>query len=142
MAPKKAKARSAVSIPKSTSPASDSAKPEFAGFFPFARYVSVVGVHTSLLAFVALFLPRTSLSLHQNASLPFLEALTRSPVLTLAWLCAGVVPLQGWWAGWLRKWWIEYSIEGTDVEKKLERKQRDKGKFVVSAACGFGVQRN
>lgn len=33
-----------------------------APFFPLARYTSLVGVHTSLLLFTGLFLPRTSLS--------------------------------------------------------------------------------
>ncbi|KAG2355979.1 hypothetical protein BDR07DRAFT_1424503 [Suillus spraguei] len=32
-------------------------------FFPYARYTSVVGMHTSLIAFIALFLPQTSLLL-------------------------------------------------------------------------------
>src|ERR1700690_322162 len=77
------------------------------GFFPFASYVSVVGVHTTLLAFVALFLVCAPQALPRSSPpSPFLEALTRDPVSTVAWKCAGAIPLQGWWAGWVRKWWI------------------------------------
>jgi phosphatidylinositol glycan class F len=100
-----------------------------APFFPFARYTSLVGVHTSLLLFVALFLPRTSLSdvlpaslLHffPDAAQPaftrggdhpqsrFIETLTASPTSTVAWMCAGVGILQVWWAGWVRGWLVEY----------------------------------
>src|ERR1700733_1917618 len=95
------------------------------GIFPFARYVSVVGVHITLLAFVALFLPRVPRDpLHSSSpSTPFLEGLTRDPVLTVMWICAGAIPLQGWWAGWVRKWWIQFSIKGTDAEKRLEENE-------------------
>jgi len=99
------------------------------GFFPFARYISIVGVHTSLLTFTALFLPHASQHLPTSSSSPFLQGLTSNPTLTLAWICAGAIPLQGWWAGWVRKWSIEFSIEGTEMEKKMERKERDKDKF-------------
>jgi GPI ethanolamine phosphate transferase 2/3 subunit F len=107
-------------------------------FFPFASYVSVVGVHTTLLAFVSLFLVRTPQALPRSPTpLPFLEALTRDPVSTVAWICAGVIPLQGWWAGWVRKWWIEFYMKGTDTEKKLEWNVRDKGKFSVNFSFHF-----
>ncbi|KAF7366784.1 p-loop containing nucleoside triphosphate hydrolase protein [Mycena sanguinolenta] len=43
---------------------------------------------------------------------PFLEALTRSPAGTLAWVCAGAVVLQGWWGGWVREWGIEWVLRG------------------------------
>jgi len=100
------------------------------GFFPFARYISVVGVHTTLLAFVALFLPRIPRDpLRSLSPSPFLEGLTRDPVLTVMWICAGAIPLQGWWAGWVRKWWIQFSIKGTDAEKRLEENERDRNKF-------------
>ena len=104
------------------------------GIFPFARYVSVVGVHITLLAFVALFLPRVPRDpLHSSSpSTPFLEGLTRDPVLTVMWICAGAIPLQGWWAGWVRKWWIQFSIKGTDAEKRLEENERDKNKLSAS----------
>lgn len=103
-----------------------------AGFFPFARYTSVVGVHTTLLAFTALFLPRTTL-LFQLATYgtdpsqmtsrdrpqhPFMEALTLNPVSTLTCICAGSVVLQAWWGGWLRDWSIEYVLEGSIDEKR------------------------
>ena len=109
-----------------------------AGFFPFAGYVSVVGVHTTLLAFVVLFLGRVPKALPgSSSSSPFLDGLTRDPVLTVAWICAGAIPLQGWWAGWMRKWWIQFSIKGTDAEKRLEQNERDKNKFSVSHNSHF-----
>ncbi|KAF7986121.1 hypothetical protein HWV62_41565 [Athelia sp. TMB] len=101
-------------------------------FFPFARYVSIVGVHTSLLAFVALFMPRVPTSVINSASMSprrFMDPLTDDTKLTLAWILVGLLALQGWWAGWVRQWSNEYSINGTDTEKMLERNEQDKGKF-------------
>ncbi|KAG6865095.1 hypothetical protein C0991_005150 [Blastosporella zonata] len=111
-----------------------------AGFFPFARYTSVVGVHTTLLTFTALFLPRTTFLLELTTPVmdqelrssrdrpqhPFLEDLTISPVSTLFCLCAGVCVLQGWWGGWMRNWWIEYALKGSDEQKKSDKKAADK----------------
>ncbi|GLB39617.1 putative GPI biosynthesis protein family Pig-F [Lyophyllum shimeji] len=113
------------------------------GFFPFARYTSVVGVHMTLLTFTALFLPRTTFffeltrpsvdpelqTSRDRPQHPFLEELTLSPVSTLFCLCAGVFILQGWWGGWMRTWWTEYALEGTDVEKKLEKVAADRHKM-------------
>ncbi|KAG6830836.1 hypothetical protein H0H92_014488 [Tricholoma furcatifolium] len=67
--------------------------------FPLAQYSSIVGVHTTLLTFTALFLPRTTnlfpvttpLTSQDRPQHPFLEALT------------------AWWGGWLRGWWTEES---------------------------------
>jgi GPI ethanolamine phosphate transferase 2/3 subunit F len=98
--------------------------------FPFASYVSVVGVHMTLLVFVAFFLARVPHALLRSS--PPSGGLTRNPALTLAWICAGSVPLQGWWAGWVRKWWIQIYTKGTDGEKRLGRNERDKGKISVS----------
>lgn len=108
---------------------------EITDFFPFARYTSVVGVHTTLLAFTALFLPRTTflfeltkpspdsafITSRDKPQHPFLEALTLSPASTLASICLGVVMLQGWWGGWVRNWWVDYALRGTHDEKKLDR---------------------
>lgn len=89
-------------------------------FFPFAPYVSATGVHASLLAFVALYLPRatpsflTSLNPFQNSnaaatgsrvvSASALYWLTSNPLRTVLWMCSGTLVLQAWWAGWLRTW--------------------------------------
>ncbi|RDB17375.1 Phosphatidylinositol-glycan biosynthesis class F protein [Hypsizygus marmoreus] len=110
------------------------------GFFPFARYTSVVGVHTTLLTFTALFLPRTtflfefakplldpeSLTSRDRPQHPFLEALTISPVSTLACLCGGAILLQGWWGGWMRDWSVDYSLEGSAEEKMVAKKNIEK----------------
>lgn len=102
------------------------------GFFPFARYVSVLGVHTCLLIFVALILPtglpRILDSPHHTS---IQDALVVNPTLTIAWICAGLIPLQAWWAGLVRKWWIEFPIEGTTSEKRMQSVEQDKGKLVV-----------
>lgn len=95
--------------------------------FPFTSYASLVGVHTTLLVFVALFLARVPQALRRSPSFP--EGLTRDPMWTVAWICAGAVPLQGWWAGWVRKWVIDSSLKGTDTDRRLDR---DKGKFSAS----------
>lgn len=138
MPPRKAGARKATAAPHNLgSQPRKHLKPNPTGFFPFARYISVVGVHTSLLIFTALFLPRASQLPQPSPPAPFLQGLSSDPVLTLAWICAGAIPLQGWWGGWIRKWLVEFFIEGTDVEKKLERKERDKDKFVVSERCAL-----
>lgn len=105
-------------------------------FFPYARYTSVVGVHTSLVAFTALFLPQTSLLLWPTLADPdrpqsqFQDALTDSPVITLAWIVAGLVVLQVWWAGWIRQWCFEYTSRGgTSDQIKVDRYQYDRGRF-------------
>ncbi|KAF8064923.1 GPI biosynthesis protein family Pig-F-domain-containing protein [Lyophyllum atratum] len=128
----KAKGKKAASTPDIPS---DIDYPKSTGFFPFARYTSVVGVHTTLLTFTALFLPRTTFlfeftkpsidpelqTSRDRPQHPFLEDLTVSPVSTLLCICAGVFLLQGWWGGWMRDWWIEYALEGSDDEKKLDK---------------------
>ncbi|OJA18544.1 hypothetical protein AZE42_04006 [Rhizopogon vesiculosus] len=105
-------------------------------FFPYARYTSVVGVHTSLVAFTALFLPQTSRLLWQpetsSAEHPqseFLNTLTDSPVATLAWIVAGLLVLQPWWAGWMRQWCFEYTSRGTADQIKLDKQRFQQGRF-------------
>jgi phosphatidylinositol glycan class F len=106
-------------------------------FFPYARYTSVVGVHTSLIAFTTLFLPQTSLLLWPSLAhfdrpqSQFQDALTENPVITLAWIVAGLVILQVWWAGWIRQWCFEYTSRGgTSDEIKMDRYQFDRGRFL------------
>ena len=102
----------------SSAPRLDASTP----FFPYARYISLVGVHNSLLAFVALFLPRTAFADFSSPS----EArdrpkrdgvlmLTENPLRTLGWMCAGALVLQIWWGSWMRQWALD-AIES--VEKK------------------------
>ncbi|KAF7366785.1 Phosphatidylinositol-glycan biosynthesis class F protein [Mycena sanguinolenta] len=114
-------------------------------YFPFASYTAVVGVHTTLLIFAALFLPRTpdaygldflkphvdptQLTSQDRPQHPFLEALTRSPVATLAWVCAGAVVLQGWWGGWVREWGIEWALRGVGLERRVEKTRVDERKY-------------
>ncbi|KAL0575797.1 Glycosylphosphatidylinositol (GPI) anchor assembly protein [Marasmius crinis-equi] len=118
-----------------------------ANFFPFGRYTGVVGVHTSLLAFTALFLPRstflleltrperdeTKLTSRDRPQHPFLEALTLNPALTSATICAGVILLQIWWSGFVRGWWFEYSLKGTEDDMRLERRKLEKDKLMQLA---------
>lgn len=119
-------------------------------YFPFARYTSVVGVHTSLLAFTALLLPGTTLSVNGIlAQWDFAEGtegrdimrnLTENPLRTLAWICTGALILQCWWASWVKRWSSAtrtYKPDSVDATKqRLERDwwktQRDR---VVVRSC-------
>ncbi|KAJ7151357.1 GPI biosynthesis protein family Pig-F-domain-containing protein [Mycena crocata] len=112
-------------------------------FFPFATYTSIVGVHTTLLAFSTLFLPRTTdvfeflrpevdpsqLTSKDRPQHPFLDALTLSPASTLACICAGAAVLQAWWGGWVREWWIESLLHGAGIERRIDKQRVDEHKF-------------
>ncbi|KAJ7829401.1 GPI biosynthesis protein family Pig-F-domain-containing protein [Mycena olivaceomarginata] len=114
-----------------------------AGYFPFAGYTSVVGVHTTLLAFSTLFLPRTAdvfeflkpqvdptqITSKDRPQHPFLDALTLSPLSTLAWFCAGAVVLQSWWGGWVRGWWIEFALQSVGLERRIDKARVDERKY-------------
>ncbi|KAJ6565463.1 GPI biosynthesis protein family Pig-F-domain-containing protein [Mycena vulgaris] len=140
---KKSKARKLAAQEKELDSQPIPSIPFTAGYFPFAGYTSVVGVHTTLLAFSALFLPRTAevfdflkpevdpsrLTSKDRPQHPFLDALTTSPVVTLACICAGAVVLQGWWGGWVRAWWIDFALEGSGLERRVDRARVDERKF-------------
>jgi phosphatidylinositol glycan class F len=117
---------------------------------PFFQYASTVGIHSSLLIFAVLFLPRTSLlyfpstndflfaqpasSLDRPQS-QFIEPLTASPVLTLSWICVGVATLAVWWAKWMRKWAYEenrYGSTKNEFELKTEKMEWQKRGSSVS----------
>lgn len=101
---------------------------------PMTSYISVVGVHTTLWSFVALYLPRnqllgdlknstwddTPVSSRDRPQHPFLDALTVNPTATLLYICLGAVVLQSWWAGYLRDWWLRLGVRGTEEERKTE----------------------
>ncbi|KAF9458269.1 GPI biosynthesis protein family Pig-F-domain-containing protein, partial [Collybia nuda] len=122
-------------LPRKEGPTKTLDGSEITEFFPFARYTSVVGVQTTLLAFAALFLPRTTflfeltkpsrdpafISSRDKPQHPFLEPITLSPTATLASICLGVFMIQGWWGGWVRNWWVDYALRGSHDEKKLDR---------------------
>lgn len=112
-------------------------------FFPYARYTSLVGVHTSLLAFTALILPRSAFADLTSPSAARLRErkdamtmLTENPARTLAWMCFGCLVLQLWWAGWIREWKLEATLppipkteDGKSLEtdaQKAERVMRQK----------------
>ncbi|KAI0752851.1 GPI biosynthesis protein family Pig-F-domain-containing protein [Daedaleopsis nitida] len=123
---------------------------EPASTFPFARYTSIVGVHTSLLAFSALILPGTSLTsfapwvssnrteaAEEQRSRDISHLLTESPLRTVAWICVGAFIVQSWWAGWIRQWSLEVREQKKDqaeaTQKKFERKEWKKQRVVVYA---------
>jgi hypothetical protein len=96
------------------------------GVFPFSSYVYVVGSHAALLAFSAFFLPHVPKTLSSSSSsTSLLESLTRDPVLTVAWICAGATPVQAWWAGWMKRWWIQCG-------SKTEQREWQRGRLSVS----------
>jgi phosphatidylinositol glycan class F len=67
---------------------------------------------------------------------PFLDALTLSPVSTLACICVGAMMLQSWWGGWVRSWWIDFALQGAEVERRIDRARIDERKFT---ACTFSL---
>lgn len=119
--------------------------PSLVEILPGNSYIPVVGVHTTLLLFSGLFLPRTTflrdiagvqIDPTQHSSLdrpqhPFLEPLTSSPLSTLVYICVGATVLQGWWAGYVRDWWSLSVIEGSENEKRLEKAIIDRQKIEV-----------
>ena len=115
---------------------------------PINSYIAVVGVHASLWAFTALYLPRTTftnglkntewnssqqLSSRDRPQHPFLVALTQNPTWTLACICLGAGLVQSWWAGRVRRWWLELFIQGqgTQEEKRVQRAFHDSKKLTV-----------
>lgn len=106
--------------------------------FPFTRFSSLLGVHTALLGFVALYLPRSSLLLfplpdqassRDRPQHPFIQPLTADPLLTLVWLCFGVAITQASYSTWLK---IETEraraeLLGNDEEAKLKVRMRATG---------------
>lgn len=96
-------------------------------------YIAVVGVHTSLWTFTALYLPRTSLtngntewdssqqlSSRDRPQHPFMVALTQNPTWTLACICLGAGLVQTWWARQVRRWWLDLVLQGTQEEKRIQ----------------------
>ncbi|KAI0649864.1 GPI biosynthesis protein family Pig-F-domain-containing protein [Trametes meyenii] len=146
MPSRKRKAQTVTNVPSQSRTNSSS---DATAFFPFARYTSLVGVHTSLLAFSALLLPTTSTSLITKgvSFLPgstagtrptrdVVQLLTEDPARTVAWICAGASILQAWWAGWVRAWSLEQrnqvkskgntAPDNSEITKqKLERRNQD-----------------
>jgi hypothetical protein len=122
------------------------------GFFPFGQYTSVVGVHTTLLAFTALFLPRTTFLLEFTAAWPdealmtsrdkpqhpFIVPLTLSPISTLLCICLGMLVLQAWWGGWVRNWAIDDMLVGSDDEKRIEKVLLQQQRMTV---CAYALER-
>jgi hypothetical protein len=115
-------------------------------FFPVAQYTSIVGVHITLLVFTTLFLPRATpirTNAHQNPapsdrpSHPFLEPLTKDPLSTLIAICGGTVILQGWWAGWIRKWHLDFMLSGSARLKSSELKRKLIVRIVSQFLCAL-----
>lgn len=100
-----------------------------------STYISMVGVHTTLLGYAGLFLPRTTvlqqlalyeadgavLSSQDRPQPLFFNALTRSPTITLLALCSGALILQTWWSSWLRACWIDISSYRSEEDKLKEK---------------------
>ena len=117
---------------------------------PFAQYTSAAAVHATLLAFTALFLPRAALlwepPIQSSTDKPqheFLDALTASPISTVAWMCLGVTFIQVWWGGWVRSWYIASMLrsEGSTGERdggeRMRRVKLQQQRFKVIAFFVF-----
>jgi phosphatidylinositol glycan class F len=110
--------------------------------FPYFQYTSLLGTHTLLLAFTAVFLPAgtvlvTSLP-PQQSSLDkpqhrLLEPITANPLWTLLWLCAGTSACQAWWAGWMRHLWTTcpHQGDGSGAGAEVDAPQVGEGKIKV-----------
>ncbi|KAF9484298.1 hypothetical protein BDN70DRAFT_989748 [Pholiota conissans] len=118
----------------------------FGNLLSMTGYFSIVGVHTTLWVFVAFYLPRTAvlsdlaapkwgeaqISSRDRPQHPFLEPLTRNPTATLFYICAGAIVLQSWWGGWMREWWLQLGIQGTEEEKRTEKATYDRQKMTIT----------
>ncbi|TFK52846.1 PIG-F-domain-containing protein [Heliocybe sulcata] len=131
--------------------------------FPYAPYTGLVGIHTSLLAFTALYLPRSSLHIptalynaYYQISDPYdstvlsqpksdisgtsiIASLTTSPVQTLAWTVVGVAVLQAWWGGWVKQWALRAREDGSEGERKAQRRELEKDKDLNQAFLATGT---
>ena len=111
---------------------------------PINSYIAVVGVHTSLWTFTALYLPRTTLtngntewqqlSSRDRPQHPFMVALTQNPTWTLACICLGASLVQSWWARQVRRWWLDLFIQGTKEEKRMQSAFHDSKNLTVRTA--------
>ncbi|KJA21317.1 hypothetical protein HYPSUDRAFT_140786 [Hypholoma sublateritium FD-334 SS-4] len=118
----------------------------FGGLLSMAGYFSVVGVHTTLWVFVAFYLPRTTflanmaklesgesqVSSRDRPQHHFLAPLTANPASTLLYICVGGIILQSWWAEWMRDWWLQLGLKGTEEEKRTEKAFHDRQKMTTS----------
>jgi len=57
--------------------------------------------------------------------------LTLNPTWTLACICVGASIVQSWWAGKIRHWWLDLSIQGTDEEKRMQKAFHDSKKLMT-----------
>jgi len=119
-------------------PRNDAPTPIPTAFFPYAQYTSIVGVHTSLLAFTALILPRSAFADLSSPSAARLKerkdamtVLTENPARTLAWMCFGCFVLQLWWAGWIGEWRLQATFppipkteDGKSLESETQKTER------------------
>ncbi|KIK96074.1 hypothetical protein PAXRUDRAFT_826340 [Paxillus rubicundulus Ve08.2h10] len=146
----------ASSKPKTRKPPSNNGrtpKPEIitpilADRFPLAQYASVLGVHLILIGFTALYIPQTTRLFRpfttrttDRPQSDFMEALTADPLLTLIWICGGLMVLQLWWASWVRKWYFEQKARGTEDEIKLDRVRFNNVRFTrLKEATAFTLR--
>lgn len=132
-----------VSLDQSAPPVSNGLDPtSFGDSLSNSSYISIVGVHTTLWLFVALYLPRTQYLSGNNGEWmqtssrdrpqhPFLQPLTADPTVTLLFLCGGALILQGWWAGWTRDWWLQLGLRGSKEDRKTQLAALERHKITV-----------
>jgi hypothetical protein len=92
------------------------------------QYPPLVLIHVILLSTGLVLLPQTpipNLPLPPPArgldkpQHPFLAPITARPVLTLAWACLGAALLIPWWAGSLRRWAHDGTLDSRSVQQRL-----------------------
>ncbi|KZT00720.1 uncharacterized protein LAESUDRAFT_665530 [Laetiporus sulphureus 93-53] len=144
---RKAKALVSQSSQTKSDPSNAEGKADASPPFPFARYISVTGVHVCLLVFTALYLPRTDLSFlislspfqrrhvdtggSQDAPSDAMTLLTSNPTQTVAWMCLGTFIIQAWWSNWLKTWSVEAREAATGKQDAAElTKQKMRRRFL------------
>jgi hypothetical protein len=92
------------------------------------QYPPLILIHVILLSTALVLLPQTPIP---NLPLPppvrgldkpqhpFLAPITARPVLTLAWACLGAALLIPWWAGSLRRWAHDGTLDLRSVQQRL-----------------------
>lgn len=92
------------------------------------QYPPLILIHVILLSTALVLLPQTpipNLPLPPPArgldkpQHPFLAPITARPVLTLAWACLGAALLIPWWAGSLRRWAHDGTLDSRSVQQRL-----------------------
>lgn len=110
---------------------------------PFSQYIPLTVIHSLLLMFAMLVLPRSTLTFKelplQTSSLDrpqseFMAPITAWPAVSVLWMCVGVALTQTYWsekaAGWIKS---DYIKENGANKEEVEVVQADRSSQVRAA---------